>query len=206
MARVTQAAEDSNPYVAFSDLALNLVFVLVFFVAAVLAVGQAGWDQVKYRNAQKDVADTIRRAALTERPVVLEPSLRNDPPGAQRWAFSSRRSKLFIGNSATLTVVGQRNLLAFAKALQRVPEWRRIRIEGHTLPAAVGQSEWDLSARRASVVADLFVTRAGIPPYQLAVAARGNQTPFNGAGGQRSDPVNERVEIVVEYAQNLEGR
>jgi chemotaxis protein MotB len=206
MARATQPDDGANPYIAFADLTLNLVFVLVFFVAAVLAVGQTGWDQVKYRNAQEDVLNAIRRASLTERPVVLDANLRNDPPGAQRWAFSSRRTKLFQGNTARLTATGERNLLAFARALAKVPEWRRIRIEGHTLPPRGKESEWDLSARRASVVADLFATRAGIPPYRLAVAARGNQTPFNGSGASRSDPANERVEIVVEYAQNLEGR
>ena len=206
MARAAQPEETTNPYVAFADLTLNLVFVLVFFVAAVLAVGQAGWDQVKYRNAQEEVLNAIRRAPLIERPVVLIPSLRNDPPGAQRWAFSSRCIKLFQGTSAKLTADGQRNLLAFARALARVPEWRRLRIEGHTLPARAGESEWDLSARRASVVADLFVTKASIPAYRLAVAARGNQTPFNGSGAARNDPANERVEIVIEYAQNIEGR
>ena len=206
MARAAQHEEVTNPYVAFSDLALNLVFVLVFFVAAVLAVGQAGWDQVKYRDAQKEVQDAIRNAPLSARPVILDPKLRNDPPGAQRWAFSSRGGNLFQGSTAKLTPGGVRSLTAFARALSLVPQWRRIRIEGHTLPAKQDESEWDLSARRASAVADLFVAKAGVPPYRLAVAARGNQTPFNGTGSARNDPANERVEIVVEYAQDLEGR
>ena len=143
-----------NPYIAFTDLALSLVFILVFFTAAVLAIGQVGWDQVKYKDAQKDVLAAIVAAPLSERPQVLSATLRNDPPGAQRWAFSGRRTTLFEKDSARLTALGRINLLEFARALEKVPRWRRIRIEGHTLQRK--GSDWALSALRASEVADLF--------------------------------------------------
>lgn len=201
MFKALNSEEGVNPYIALADLTLNLVFILVFFVAAVLAIGQVGWDQVKYRDAQKEVLQAIEAAPLSERPQVLLPALRNDPPGAQRWAFAGRSTPLFMPTTVQLTPLGERNLLEFARALNRVRSWRRIRIEGHTLPPKNKSSEWTLSALRASVVADLFATQAGIPPYFLVVAARGSQVKFNGDDGKADDPANERVEIVVEYAQ-----
>jgi len=199
--------EGLNPYIALAALGLSLVFVLIFFVAAVLSVGQAGWEQVRYRDAQKVVLEAIEAAPLSVRPQVLNPGLRNDPPGAQRWAFAGRRAPLFEPGTAVLTAQGRTVLARFARALRRTQNWRRLRIEGHTLPPVLGRAEnWDLSAARASAVAAVFVKDGGIPAYYLAVAARGGQTPFNGPGGDPNNPSNERVEIVVEYAQTVQGQ
>ena len=189
---------DTNPYIAFSDLTLNLIFVLIFFIGGILAVGQAGWDQVKYRKAQESGVAAVRRAPLTVRPSLLSPAQRNDPPGAQRWVFRSQN--MFAGDSAVLTPQGQGTLVAFAQVLRaQEKNWKRVRIEGHTQTSRPNTPErWDLSATRASAVAEAFYLRGGISPNRLAVAARGGQTPFN---GKKFDPQNERVEIVVEYAQ-----
>ncbi|MFC6619286.1 OmpA/MotB family protein [Deinococcus radiophilus] len=189
---------EANPYIAFSDLMLNLVLVLIFFVGGLLAVGQAGWDQVKYRQAQEQVAAAVRSADLTERPLLIDPKQRNDPPGAQRWVFKSQG--MFMGDTAQLTPAGQAALLEFAVVLRGQEEhWRRVRIEGHTQTSQPGVPErWDLSAARASAVAQVFYRAGGVQPYRLAVAARGGQTPYS---GEKFDPRNERVEIVVEYAQ-----
>lgn len=194
--------EDVNPYIAFGDLTLNLVFIIIFFLAAVLAVGQTGWEKVRYRDAQEALKQSIDKADFTERPVLLNPKLRNDPPGAQRWAFPGRRVSMFRKNSATLTPQGNKALLEFAKALRQVSYWRRIRIEGHSMPPKPGQREnWNLSALRAASVATVLTRQGKIKNYQIAVAGRGGQVKFNGAEGNPSDPVNERVEIVVEYAE-----
>lgn len=189
---------DTNPYIAFSDLTLNLIFVLIFFIGGILAVGQAGWDQVKYRKAQELVVAAVRRAPLSVRPQLLSPVQRNDPPGAQRWVF--RSENMFVGDSAILTPEGETALVDFAQVLRsQKKNWKRIRIEGHTQTSRPNTPErWDLSATRASAVAAAFYLRGGISPNRLAVAARGGQTPFN---GHKFAPQNERVEIVVEYAQ-----
>jgi chemotaxis protein MotB len=190
-------APDTNPYIAFSDLTLNLVFVLIFFVGGVLAVGQAGWDQVRYRRAQAQVAAAVDQAPLTFHPVLLSPAQRNDPPGAQRWVFASQA--MFVGDTAQLTPSGQQAMGEFARVLKTNLLWRRVRIEGHTQTTHENVPErWDLSAARASAVAQVFYLRGGLAPYFLAVAARGGQTYFD---GRKFDPRNERVEIVVEYAQ-----
>ena len=191
-------AGETNPYIAFSDLTLNLVFVLVFFIAGLLAVGQAGWDQVKYRKAQDAVVHAVRAAPLSVRPTLLSPGDRNDPPGAQRWVFRSQH--MFQDGGADLTPEGQRVLVQFADVLKASGSyWRRVRIEGHTQTTHERDPEsWELSAERASAVAQAFYLQGGISPNKLAVAARGGQTPF---AGRKFDPDNERVEIVVEYAQ-----
>ena len=196
MARTSRLGVDTNPYIAFSDLTLNLVFVLVFFVVAMLAVSQSGWEQVRYKQAQDKVAAAVHGAALPVTPILLLPGQRNDPPGAQRWVFQSKT--MFVGDTATLTLDGQNIMTNFAGVLKSNLLWERIRIEGHTQTSREGVPErWDLSAARASAVAEVFNNEGRIPPYRLAVAARGGQTPF---AGRSFDPLNERVEIVVEYA------
>lgn len=196
MARTSRLGVDTNPYIAFSDLTLNLVFVLVFFVVAMLAVSQSGWEQVRYKQAQDKVAAAVHGAALPVTPILLLPGQRNDPPGAQRWVFQSKT--MFVGDTATLTLDGQNIMTNFARVLKSNLLWERIRIEGHTQTSREGVPErWDLSAARASAVAEVFYNEGRIPPYRLAVAARGGQTPF---AGRSFDPLNERVEIVVEYA------
>ncbi|UQN08777.1 OmpA family protein [Deinococcus sp. QL22] len=193
---------DTNPYIAFSDLTLNLVFVLIFFVGGILAVGQAGWEQVRYRKAQDVVAQAVRDARLPARPLLLLPGQRNDPPGAQRWVVFATQT-MFVGDTAALTPTGQAALVAFARVLREQDQhWKRIRIEGHTQTSRPNTPErWGLSAGRASAVAEAFYLSGGITPNRLAVAARGGQTSYD---GQKFDPRNERVEIVVEYAQKTD--
>lgn len=190
---------DTNPYIAFSDLTLNLVFVLIFFVGGILAVGQAGWEQVRYRKAQDVVAQAVKEARLPARPLLLPPGQRNDPPGAQRWVVFAAQ-QMFVGDTAALTPQGQAALVAFARVLRAQGEyWKRVRIEGHTQTSRPDVPErWGLSAGRASAVAEAFYLRGGISPNRLAVAARGGQTPY---AGVKFDSRNERVEIVIEYAQ-----
>lgn len=189
---------ETNPYIAFSDLILNLVFVLIFFLGGILAVGQAGWEQVKYRNAQEKVVRAVKKSPLTVRPLLLPPAQRNDPPGAQRWVFRSQN--MFLGDTADLTPQGQAALVSFARVLRsQSTNWKRVRIEGHTQTSQSNTPErWGLSAARASAVAEAFYLKGGISPNRLAVAARGGQTPY---ANKKFDPRNERVEIVVEYAQ-----
>lgn len=109
---------------------------------------------------------------------------------------------MFTAGTATLSVQGQRSLVEFAKALRSAPRWRRIRVEGHSMPPASNQMEsWDLSALRAAAVANVLVRDGRIPANQIAVAGRGGQVKFNGDRGNPKDPVNERVEVVVEFAE-----
>jgi chemotaxis protein MotB len=203
------AEEALNPYIALADLTINVIFVLVFMIAAILVAGEISREreESRYKKAQAAILESITSTPMAVRPIVLPAKLRNDPPGAQRWAFAgkdTRGTPLFLNpRSAVLTLRGQQSFLKFAQILnKKIGGFRRIRIEGHTLPPKQDEKDnWDLSAQRAATVANLFATTGRIPAYYLSVAARGGQTPFNGSVGKSSDLANDRVEIIIEYNQ-----
>lgn len=200
MSDYTVRSEESiNPYIAFTDVGINLILILVFFVAAVLTIGRAGWEKIRYQEPMEQ----FRRAVVQKIPVAicpkaLKPEERNDPPGAQRWVFAGRQ--LFYPNTAQLTPQGASSLIQFAKILgQHRDKWRRIRIEGHTIPPLPGQrDDWELSAQRAAIVARVFHAEGRIPSYFLAVSGRAGQAPVDKTN--RQNPANERVEIVIEFS------
>lgn len=188
--------QELDPYIVFTDLATNLVLILVFFLAAMTVVGQLGSEQVRYREAQADV----RRAVELALPPSLRPvenQVRNDPPGVQRWVFDNRL--LFMPGSSNLSTVGEEILLAFANVLRDNGAWRRIRIEGHTLPTLSGEEDaWEASTIRPAAVARFFTHDGAIEPWFLAVAGRAGQNPLD--PGNPASPANERIEILLEYS------
>lgn len=195
-ARVTE--DGINPYIALADLLVNLVLILAFFVAAVNALGRAGWEQVRYREQQQ----AFRHSVLVSLPPTLRPYEhlgKHDPPGVQRWVFAERR--LFTPGTASLTADGRHALVLFAGVVAHHRAlWRRVRVEGHTRPPLPrAADDWELSAKRAAVVARILYAEGHIPPYYLAVAGRAGQNPIDKAWP--ADPANERVEILLEYAQ-----
>lgn len=221
--------QELNPYIAFTDLMINFVLVLVFFLAGTALLGRIGWDEVRYRDIQKEVRRQIEEkipgVLLHDYPYGQREPLsryRNDPPGSQRWAIFS--DQLFYPNSAVLTPDGIQKLRTLAAVLiehhqmakARYPDdsntvekewlnhtWRRIRVEGHTRPTLYGQKEnWKLSADRAAAVAEIL-EQSGIPAWHIAISGRGGQTTFTNRRRPEyfpEDPRHERVEIILEYA------
>lgn len=220
--------QELNPYIAFTDLMINFVLVLVFFLAGISLLGRIGWDEVRYRDIQKEVKARIEEqipgVLLHDYPYGAREPLsryRNDSPGSQRWAIFS--DQLFYPNSAVLTPDGVEKLKKLAAVLlehhrmmkEKYPEsldseekewlnhtWRRIRIEGHTRPTLDGEREnWKLSADRAVAVAEVL-ERSGIAPWFIAIAGRGGQSTFTNQKRPEyspTDPRHERVEIILEY-------
>lgn len=222
--RRKQPQESLNPYIAMTDVMINLVLIFTFFLAASTVVGRAGWELVRYRDAQ----DKFRKALERDTNPVSRPSEhrgKNDPPGAQRWIFQQRG--LFEKNSAVLLPEGRKAVLEFANVLSQPAFrqlWRRIRIEGHTLPpvtASVGfpwwgaptppwgkkpsqpkaeyVDDWELSANRAAQVARVFSGAGHIESYFIAISGRAGQDPIDTTA--QGAAANERVEIIIEYAQ-----
>ena len=191
------ADADVNPYVVLSDLTLNLVLIMVFVVAALTLLGQVGWEDVKYKDAQVTMRAAIEDALpVSERP--SENFERNDPPGVQRWVFPNRL--LFRPDSTILSAGGAAILSTFADVLRDHPEWRRIRIEGHTRPTRPGEpDDWELSTERSAVVARVFTDSGAIPPWCLAVSGRAGQNPIDRKNPD--NPANQRVEILLEYSR-----
>ena len=186
-----------NPYIALADVCITLILILTFCMAASNLVGRAGWEHVRYRDMQADFANSLAVAVPRElRPQEID--WRNDPPGAQRWVFVG--ASLFREGSDQLTEGGYQRLEEFAFVLnEHRDKWRRIRVEGHTLPPRPGEPDnWALSAARAAAVAQVLHARGHIESYYLAIAGRAGQAPLY----EQADQVhlNERVEIVLEYA------
>ena len=197
--RLRHAREELNPYVALTDTTLNLVLVMVFFVAALTAVGRVSWDDIRYKDAQKEFKLAVEKLiVLNPRPITNVG--KNDPPGTQRWVFAN--SALFTPGKATLSAAGEATLNRFALALrQNATTWRRIRVEGHTRPTlAQNADRWEDATNRAAAVARFLVNTGGIPPYFIATAGRGGQDPLKGLA--LNDPAHARIEIVLEYAKS----
>jgi chemotaxis protein MotB len=190
-------ADPVNPYIALADSTLNLVLILVLFVATLL------FALLQKEDTHKSGQDTFVRAtdALPEavRPVHVEFRVRNDPPGTQRFLFSNHL--LFTPGTATLTPDGRKVLNAFIGVLATHGNvWRRVRIEGHTTRTPQGQNDnWVLATNRAATVAQLLTSgHCKINPEFIATAGRGGQTKLDQYGD--ADPHQERVEIILEYA------
>lgn len=197
--RARHTREDLNPYVALTDTTLNMVLVMVFFVATLSAVGRVAWDDVKYKDAQKVFAQAVQRLIPAPQCPTINVG-KDDPPGTQRWVFAN--SALFVPGKAALSANGQSVLERFCTALrQNGDTWRRIRVEGHTRPTTANQADrWEDATDRAAAVARFLVNNGRIRPYFIATAGRGGQDPLPGIA--LNDPAHARIEIVLEYSRN----
>ncbi|MBC7288059.1 MAG: OmpA family protein, partial [Armatimonadetes bacterium] len=187
-----------NPFIALADMYMNLLLILCFFVAAVLALSHGFWEQAQYRALQT----AFYASVMQELPRSLRPMpyfWRHDPPGAQRWVFWQKR--FFVPHTSQLTSEGREAFVRFARVVRKhADKWRRIRIEGHTLPPRPGEpDDWMLSAARAAAVAQIFHSQGHVPAHLLAVAGRAGQTPLSKDAPWNPD--NERVEIIIEFVQ-----
>ncbi|MEM3426550.1 MAG: hypothetical protein QXI42_12235, partial [Thermoproteota archaeon] len=64
MTNYARSEESINPYIAFTDVGVNLILILIFFVAAVLTIGRAGWEKIRYQEPMEQ----FRRAVVQKIP------------------------------------------------------------------------------------------------------------------------------------------
>lgn len=198
MSRRRSTLDELNPYVALTDTALNFILLMVFFVAALTAVGRVSWEDVRYKEAQKAFQQAVERM-IPARQRPRPNGGKNDPPGTQRWVFGN--STLFEPGRAILSRTGQATLSQFAAVLRTNKNtWRRIRVEGHTLPTQnrIGD-RWEEATNRAAAVARYLVSQGDIAPYYIATSGRGGQSPLPDTS--LTYPAHARIEIVLEYAK-----
>jgi chemotaxis protein MotB len=186
-----------NPYIALTDLLISLAFIFMVFIGGIVFMGRLGQDDVRYRSAQ----DTFKGAmqAKFSKNVAWNNPGRNDPPGTQRWVFTS--SALFRPGTAKLIPgEGTELVLRFASVLRaHSNKWRRIRVEGHTFPPVRGTpDDWNLSSSRAMEIVRLLASEGHIAPHYLSVSGRAGQSPLF---KDDKDPRNERVEFLIEYGK-----
>lgn len=190
--------ETVNPYIALADSTLNLVLLLVLFIANVLlAILQREDTHISSRDLFEQAV--IKAMPERYRPTPYESWKKNDPPGTQRWVFEGQL--LFKTGTANLTPEGRKTLGEFVNVLARNGDmWRRVRIEGHTTRTPDRQQDdWSLATNRAATVARLLTGhRCKIRANYIATAGRGGQDYLSAY--PPTDPHQERVEIILEYA------
>ncbi len=175
------ADEGLNPYIALSDVLVGVALIFVLCVA----LGRLGRADDRYRRAQARFRSAVENARQSGefpiRPELI--SFKNDPPGAQRWAFAGSALFQVQGSAGAghpiLTPSGARSLRVFAGLLRaHQARWQRIRVEGHTRPPMDQMTDdWELSSARAAEVARRLVEFGKIRPYYFAVAGRAGQNP-----------------------------
>ncbi len=177
-------AEPVNPYIALADSTLNLVLVLVLFIATVLLAILQKEDT--HKTSQATFEKRSRPCPAPCGPTALKYTEQNDPPGTQRWVFADHL--LFKKGTAVLTPEGQRTLNAFVAVLAKHGDvWRRVRIEGHTVRTADRQGDdWALATNRAATVARLLTSgTCKINAKYIATAGRGARTAARLSGPGR---------------------
>lgn len=189
---------DVNPYIALSDLMINMVMCFVFLTSCITVLGRLGSDDIKYKKQRETIDTQLKTIPAELRPVWV--TWKNDVAGVQRWVFSG--NALFEPESTSLTTSGRETLLTFLKVLKgHRNSWTRLRIEGHSLPPIKGKNDDFLeSAVRASAVARVLSGAGGVEPNFLVVSGKAGQDVLyplliNG----KVDPRNERVEIIIEF-------
>jgi chemotaxis protein MotB len=118
--------------------------------------------------------------------------------------LETEQGMFFVSGSPSPTPSGERLLQTLAGELQRMPN--RVVVEGHTdarpfrnaTPTA-GYSNWELAADRANASRRLL-HGFGVGASQVAeVRGFADQRPFN--TGDREDPRNRRVSVVVKFME-----
>jgi chemotaxis protein MotB len=211
MPRRAPRSSSLNPYIAFTDLCLNLALVFLMVIPLVMLLGNRGWEEVRYRDYQAELGAAVRRAFAGGTPP--EQRARNDAPGEQRWTFAGttvpgrelfvvRRRGRRLEETATLAPAGKERLRAFARVLQQHRKlWHRVRIEAHTRQKRAGYTgreemeSLNLSAERAAAVAHFLFAECRIPPHRLAISGRGHQDPVDAR--HKDSERNDRVDLLV---------
>jgi flagellar motor protein MotB len=115
-------------------------------------------------------------------------------------------SQLFELGEAALSPAGEATLAPVAERLRRVVEeapaaepWA-LRVDGHTDDTPIRRSRyrsnWELSAARASAVAE-YLVRSGVPSGRLMVAGLADTAPIARGRDERSRQRNRRIELRV---------
>jgi len=144
--------------------------------------------------AQTPAADQ-RPAAMAARP----PSAGTDPFGIEEsprgFAIRLSGDALFNSGSAVLKPEAYPLLNAAAQAVRDTGAM--LAVEGHSDNQGGQDFNWSLSLKRAGVVLDYLVYRAGISPTRMALAGYGSTRPLADNNDEAGRSQNRRVEIVL---------
>lgn len=181
-----------NPYLAFTDVCINLVMILALIAPLMILLGNRGWDDIRYKQQLTHFGILVAAMPADARP---ELGFQNDAPGEQRWQFSNYT--LFGGRTRGVTRRGEVALSQFARILHsNHASWWRIRIEAHTR-AGVDSNLGSMmfTASRAVAISNYLHQDCGIDPWRITASGRGYQNPLLGLS--RYDRRNDRIDILV---------
>src|SRR5271157_2932239 len=119
--------------------------------------------------------------------------------GRDGLVISLREAGFFNSGSATPKPDTLPTLRLIAASLERTPY--DMRIEGHTdnvpIHTAEFDSNWELSAARATHIARIFIDLKAIPPERISVAGYSEYHPAAGNDTAEGRSENRRVDLVV---------
>ena len=128
-----------------------------------------------------------------------QPSAGTDPFGIEEsprgFAIRLSGDTLFNSGSAVLKPQAYPLLNAAAQAVKDTGAM--LAIEGHSDNQGARDFNWNLSLKRAGIVLDYLVYRAGISPTRMALAGYGATRPIAGNDDEAGRAKNRRVEIVL---------
>lgn len=218
-ARTADEYDLINPYISLADIFINFTLILIIFgVGMALAYGGLaeglGGGSEAYVQEQERLHDRLLETLGED----FQEADRLDPAGTRRYIFGTRflrRSGADPTAPPSITSDGLRvldRLRAILSADTSKRLYRRIRIEGHAMPAVGDRDDdwrWEFSLALANRVAERLRKGGGIPPNLLVVSGRGGQAPLDlylpgtdvkNPDYDPRDSKHMRVEIVIEYA------
>jgi chemotaxis protein MotB len=159
--------------------------------------------QVDTREPKADrEADTYKNLLERLSPEIQEGNIRVDQADT-RLKLNLVDKILFPSGSATLTQKGKLIIEKVGYALKETKD-RKIMIEGHTddqplNPALkkVFDSNWDLSAKRATAVVQHLQEKVGIDPRLLSASGYSMYSPIVENSSPQNRQLNRRIEIVL---------
>ncbi len=198
MSRNQRHHQTLNPYIALTDLCINLVLIFALMLPIVMLLGNKGWEAAKYRKLQDLFKSEIAKADTGRLKPIQKPH--SDVPGEQRWMFPGQQ--MFDGGTSTLSPDGENALNAFGKVLKDHKSlWKRVRVEAHTrqvltyYDGGAEKRSWDLTSQRANVVTKYLFYEGHIEPNFFTASGRGDQDPIDKIN--KGSFINDRLDILV---------
>lgn len=206
-----------NYWAVFSDISLNSVIVLIFFLFCQFLASSKGFTRVMVESRQRQIGREVKEALGSDQryvSVVTDGNL-------QRLRFSD--AILFDSGKDELKSTGEKVLKVVGDVLRKRVEWvSGIQIEGHTDSRRIRTmrfpSNWELSSARATRVVRFFQDNVGFDPAKHPLSATGraeyvpvvpSQISASGSTSEKEvekdDPeaINRRVEIILVYSEKL---
>ena len=204
--------ENSNPWMAYTDLGVALVslFILAFVAMATLKEQKAE-DLTRTEEEVLTCQEEMRKIAA-ERNALLSKSLQTSIEAGlialEDGKIQIQASFLFPINGANLTKEGEGVIRGISKGLlESLDSTDVIMVSGFTDDTPVNSktyTNWNLSAERAVNVVKMLV-KQGFPPDRLFAAGFGEHRPKYPNDSEEHRRLNRRVEIGVTPLQSNNG-